>query len=221
MSSNERKLREFQKREQDILQAALDLLDDEQWDKVTVAQIAAHTDIGKGTVYKHFACKEDIYARILLDDNAVLLSQLRSLVGSGRALPQMRQMLACAFEWHRHNSVAGRLHVYCLQRSFRERISTEYQQRLENMERAYMDLFARVIRQGIAEDDFADVPLSQLFVGMQAAFDGALVTLRNRTEGRFTILDRTVTEEQYIVHMVDYMMASLTILPKLKSVFIE
>ena len=72
MVSTERKIREFERREQEILSAALELFAGERWESVTVTQIAKQAGIGKGTVYKHFASKDEIYARLALDLNAVV-----------------------------------------------------------------------------------------------------------------------------------------------------
>ena len=62
-----RKERAFSLREAEILEAARVLFAIGDWEAVTVADIAQRAEIGKGTVYKHFASKEELYARIALD----------------------------------------------------------------------------------------------------------------------------------------------------------
>ena len=50
----------FQQRERSILDAALHLFHQQPWDRLTIAEVATHARIGKGTVYKHFPSKEDL-----------------------------------------------------------------------------------------------------------------------------------------------------------------
>ncbi|WP_439135860.1 TetR/AcrR family transcriptional regulator [Pseudomaricurvus sp.] len=67
MDKAKQKVQQFRQREQSILDTALELLIEHGEDKVTVEQIAARVDIGKGTIYKHFTSKSEIYIRLLFD----------------------------------------------------------------------------------------------------------------------------------------------------------
>lgn len=67
MDKAKQKVQQFRQREQAILDTALELLIEHGEDKVTVEQIAARVDIGKGTIYKHFTSKTEIYIRLLFD----------------------------------------------------------------------------------------------------------------------------------------------------------
>ena len=60
MALQDRKQREFERRERDILAAALELCSTPEWESVTVGQIADRAEVGKGTVYKHFEGKADL-----------------------------------------------------------------------------------------------------------------------------------------------------------------
>jgi len=60
-----RKVREFKRREEEILESSLDLFKTHGEDKITVEVIADSVGIGKGTIYKHFKSKSDIYLRLL------------------------------------------------------------------------------------------------------------------------------------------------------------
>ena len=50
MGVAERKERDFRRREEDILAAALRLFDRDNWQDVTIEQIAQEAEIGKGTL---------------------------------------------------------------------------------------------------------------------------------------------------------------------------
>ena len=62
-----RRVREFKQREARILDIALELLLAFGEDKVTVEMIADKVNIGKGTIYKHFSTKAEIFLRLMLD----------------------------------------------------------------------------------------------------------------------------------------------------------
>jgi TetR/AcrR family transcriptional regulator len=64
-------------REKHIVDAALVLLLERGIDKVTVSSIANRVGIGKGTIYKHFLTKNEIYMRIALDYECELAKRLR------------------------------------------------------------------------------------------------------------------------------------------------
>ena len=61
-----RKAQEFRQREQEILDAALILFLEQGEDRVTVENIADRVGIGKGTIYKHFEPKHQIYLLLML-----------------------------------------------------------------------------------------------------------------------------------------------------------
>ena len=67
MDKAKQKVQQFRQREQAILDTALELLIEHGEERVTVEQIAARVDIGKGTIYKHLTSKSEIYIRLLFD----------------------------------------------------------------------------------------------------------------------------------------------------------
>jgi len=70
------KVEKFRQRESAILDAALALLIEQGEESVTVEQIASRVDIGKGTIYKHFTSKTEIYMRLLFDYERALAKKL-------------------------------------------------------------------------------------------------------------------------------------------------
>ncbi|MGB0957660.1 MAG: TetR/AcrR family transcriptional regulator [Litorivicinus sp.] len=77
MERTDRKKREFQRREQEILKVTESLLSGVDADSVTVERIATEVGIGKGTIYKHFKTKHEIVARLIeitLEDRMAVLS---------------------------------------------------------------------------------------------------------------------------------------------------
>jgi len=78
MQKESRKVREFRRREQEILDTALKLFLEQGEDSVTVEMIADEVGIGKGTIYKHFKSKAEIYLRLMLDYERDLAELLHS-----------------------------------------------------------------------------------------------------------------------------------------------
>ena len=69
----------FQQRENALLESARQLFQNDSWDRVTIAEVARHAGIGKGTVYKHFTSKEALYARMVLDCSRQHLAELQEV----------------------------------------------------------------------------------------------------------------------------------------------
>lgn len=61
------KKQRFLDREQLIIDTALALMIEKSIERVTVAEIARQSGIGKGTIYKHFESKAEIMMRIMID----------------------------------------------------------------------------------------------------------------------------------------------------------
>lgn len=78
MQKESRKVREFRRREQEILDTALSLFLQHGEDSVTVEMIADEVGIGKGTIYKHFKSKAEIFLRLMLDYEQDLAELLHS-----------------------------------------------------------------------------------------------------------------------------------------------
>ncbi|RMA81182.1 TetR/AcrR family transcriptional regulator [Umboniibacter marinipuniceus] len=80
-----KKVQLFRAREQAILDAALELLLKYGEDRVTVESIAEHINIGKGTIYKHFRSKSEIYIQLLLDYERQLTESLQEALKESSA----------------------------------------------------------------------------------------------------------------------------------------
>ncbi|MFZ5601972.1 MAG: TetR/AcrR family transcriptional regulator, partial [Pseudomonadota bacterium] len=73
------KAQEFRRREEEILERAQELFIAKGEDKVTVEMIADAVNIGKGTIYKHFETKDEIYLRLMIRYEEQLADVFRRL----------------------------------------------------------------------------------------------------------------------------------------------
>ena len=198
MGIPERKQREFERREQDILQAALRLFDREDWQLVTIERIAQEAEIGKGTVYLHFPSKEDIWGRLALDFSRDLLAQLETIDGSLPVVERLRASIHVFFAAHRARPQHHRVVEYCDRDDFRRRIGDANRAELERVDGEIATLIHGVLQQGKDEGLFADRPLPVLLYGAQATVVGAIRLLGNLC----IVAERPEEQEEEIVRWV-------------------
>ncbi|MBC2716020.1 MAG: TetR/AcrR family transcriptional regulator [Desulfobacteraceae bacterium] len=79
MGVKERKAREFKQREEGIITATYQLLTRMEPVQVTMEMVAEKTEIGRGTIYKHFKSKDEIFATLLLRRRAKINTRLKNI----------------------------------------------------------------------------------------------------------------------------------------------
>ena len=203
------KEQKFILREQQILDCTLTLLGDKNWQDISVADIASVTGIGKGTIYKHFACKDDIYAQLLLFGFQRLLEKFKQIVDDGQlsGIQQMRTIIICAFEFHRDDAVHSKIYLACKQGGFRDRLSEKFKCQLQGAETALIELFSIPILKGVKEGGITSViPLEVIILGMSATFEGAIMRIQNSRDAH---QQSCPLQDQYIPLMADYMVSAM------------
>ncbi|GAA3922087.1 TetR/AcrR family transcriptional regulator [Litoribacillus peritrichatus] len=200
-----RKEREFQRREQDILSAAIALFGEEGWENVTVAQIAASAEIGKGTVYKHFASKEDIYARLSLDFHYQLMTIYQQISLELNSLDFMKEAIYQSFRFYRENQICGKLSEFCKRKDFKERISESLSLEYQDLDQKFEAFFGVILEKGIQEGVIDDRPIMHLMIGMEATFEGAISMMTNDSYTDFSELD----EETFVDVVTGFMVSAL------------
>lgn len=205
MVSKDRKIREFERREQEILSAALELFSGERWESITVTQIAKRADIGKGTVYKHFASKDEIYARLALDFFNGLLERSRKLpMGDDPAL-NMREAFHDALLYHLEHQEYSNVRQYVFRAGFWERLSKTYVEAFEKLDSEFGAWANQGIERGMEAGEFYVQPLQTVRMGLDALFNGAV----NQLWGNRCWME--VDPDKYIEQIVDFAMSSLKV----------
>jgi AcrR family transcriptional regulator len=202
MGVQDRKGREFQRREVDLLQAALTLSNRDDWQTITIDQIAQKAEIGKGTVYKHFPSKDEIYARLALDFHRLVLARLRGIDPTLRAADGIRQVLRIFWEIYGAHTEYQRVVDYCERPDFQRRLSENTRRQMQELEAGFAAVIHGIVKQGIREGFLPDRPDSLLLFGAQAALVGALKLLWiGRLAG---------AKEQYLDELTAFTVAGLT-----------
>ena len=174
MSTQDRKQREFERRGQDILDAALSLFKSDDWEHVTVDAIARQADVAKGTIYKHFASKDEIYTRLAMQFQRQILWEMSSIDESLPLLARFKQHLQVAWDMHLSSKELHRVFLYCSRVEFRSRLSPELLKELQMIELAVASPTVQLVTEGIEQGVFPRKPVSQLLFGAQAAFWGGI-----------------------------------------------
>lgn len=98
MGIADRKAREFKRREEEIIQAAFDLFAERGIDSVTIDMIAEKAEVGKGTIYKHFTSKNEIFATLIIRQGNELLEKLSMVSEDEPVLVQMKKAMRIFWE---------------------------------------------------------------------------------------------------------------------------
>jgi AcrR family transcriptional regulator len=173
MGVQDRKERDFKRREQEILAAALKLSQSDQWQAVTIEQIAQAAEIGKGTVYKHFATKEEIYAVLALDFHRQVLRELSQLPPA-KFEQRVRQVVGVFWERYRAGKQYQRVVQYCERKDFRRVIGKETRQQFEQLDEQFAVVISDLVQAGIKEGQLPKKPFPMLLFGANAALYGGL-----------------------------------------------
>lgn len=206
MGIQERKEREFSRREQEILQAALSLFNRDDWQSVTIEEVAQASEIGKGTIYKHFSSKEDIYARLALDFNRKLLERLRCIDPGLDVLGRLRAIIRVFWETHVTSQEYHRLVQYCEREDFRRNLSDGTREEIQQLDQEFHGLVTSLVEQGTREGVFSGTksPPMMLF-GAQAALFGAIRLVRG---GCLEMVQ--ASPEEFLEEITEFIIAGLT-----------
>jgi AcrR family transcriptional regulator len=174
----ERKEREFRRREEEILGAALRLLDGEDWLSVTIEQIAEAAEVGKGTVYKHFASKDELYARLSLHHYLELRGALSEIDGDLPIEARLRAMAQVYWNVHMQPGICHHVVEYCEAEAFRRQLPPELRSEFEGIESGIYDEIFAAIEEGMAGGLFPSGPVRPLAMLARATLDGMIRMIR-------------------------------------------
>lgn len=203
-----RKDRAFRQREEEILATALELFHTSGIDSVTVAEIAKATDIGKGTIYKHFSCKDEIFARLAIDFLQDMFASAAAQDPKTDCFDRMKSMFGVCFYKHVEYPIHSEIALRCETPEFRENLSEPLRQAFGQLNQDFYTMVGEMVAQGIANKDLPDMPIEELLCGTHATFTGALQMLRTRDCNCFDHTE-SLSQERFIELIIDFTMAGL------------
>ena len=183
MGVADRKKREFQQREADILKVAFALFEKNGVERVTINMIADKLEIAKGTVYKHFKSKDEIFATFCHRFVSNMNKELKVVDKSQGVFEQLDYLTSTFMNYCLENVSSYRTYKECQEALNFNNLSPEVKNDLQTLYQEQADLIADVIRQGIEEKTLreASIPyLTCIGIGM---LEGAMNTVLNSPLG--------------------------------------
>jgi AcrR family transcriptional regulator len=170
MQIESRKIREFRRREQEILDVSLKLFLDRGEDAVTVEIIADAVGIGKGTIYKHFKSKAEIYLRLMLDYERDLNALLQAV-----DFDRDKDALSRAyFEFRMRDPKRYRLFSRLEEKVVKVNQLPKMIEELHAIRASNLDYLNQLVKGRIAEGKLEDVPPSFHVLAAWALVHGAV-----------------------------------------------
>jgi AcrR family transcriptional regulator len=204
MITSNRKTRALERRETDILAAALELFSGDEWESVTVAHIAERAEIGKGTVYKHFASKDEIYARLALDFFYGLLGRCKQCPVRDDPAAEMRESFRAALRYHERHQEYRNVRQYVFRAGFWNRLNPSYIEAFEKLDAEFRAWANERIEHGIHAGIFNPPSLMIVRAGLDALFNGAV----DQLWGNRCWME--IQADAYIEQVVEFAMSALS-----------
>lgn len=177
MSRIDRRQRDFERREQEIFDAALDLCSGPGIESVTMEQIAERAEVGKGTVYKHVASKDELLFRLMMRFYGGLLEDLREHTEGPSPLERFRVAVERALRYHLTHREYRFIVEYCERIDFKERARPEWRAAFHELDRAFDAWSSPLVEAGMANGAFERRPIPGVMIGMHACVLGAVKML--------------------------------------------
>jgi AcrR family transcriptional regulator len=148
-----------------ILQAAAELFTERDFHQVLMDDVAARADVGKGTVYRYFPTKEDLYFATIFEGWDRLGKELEAVAQQHGPLHETlehvtRQVLS--YFWHRRQFVTL---VHRLENSLEGEEQADWQRRRDSI----VGVFADILSKGVAAQALSNGRMrlvTEMYLGM-------------------------------------------------------
>jgi AcrR family transcriptional regulator len=148
-----------------ILQAAVELFTERDFHQVLMDDVAARADVGKGTVYRYFPTKEDLYFATIFEGWDRLGKELEAVVQQHGPLRETlehvtRQVLS--YFWHRRQFVTL---VHRLENNLEGEEQADWQRRRDSIVRVFADILSK----GVATQTLSNGQMrlvTEMYLGM-------------------------------------------------------
>ncbi len=148
------KAQEFKQREEEILRCALELFLELGEEKVTVEMIADKVGIGKGTIYKHFETKNEIYLLLMIRYEEELADVFKRIDPNDHKDKLAREYFSFRMRDPKRYALFDRLE----NKLVRDNSVKDLLAKLHKIRHSNMDNLDRFVKARIAEGKLMDVP---------------------------------------------------------------
>ncbi len=156
MAVAERRQREKVARRQQILDAARNLFFQKGFEATTVEEIAAQTELSKGSIYLHFRSKEEIYITLMLEGSQILYEMLRESVAVDLPADTLLRRLGQAYIrfYREYTGYFRMLFLYYSSLEIHQKITSDLCDRCEACAKQSLGLVASIIQKGTEQGIF-------------------------------------------------------------------
>lgn len=112
MTKEDRKERERQIRRKDIIDAAEKLFFANDYDHVTMNDIAKEAEMARGTLYQYFKNKDDIYASIAIRAGKIISEEFQGLLSKSHQNGLEKMRTVCEFYYEFYKKCPGYYNAY-------------------------------------------------------------------------------------------------------------
>ncbi len=172
MGVKERKAREFKQREEEILLAAYELLIELEPIQMTMEMIAEKIEIGRGTIYKHFNSKDEIYARLIINRRALLLDRLQKLKNTNKI--SLKELIRAYIEYSTNDIKAFVVHKKCLNYYIKSNINNNLIQLMQSQETKKIELIEFIMGEALKNLDLEPLNIRYLIYAGWGMLKGAM-----------------------------------------------
>lgn len=148
------KAQEFKAREEEILRSAEKLFLEKGEDRVTVEMIADDVGIGKGTIYKHFESKHEIYLRLMIRYEESLASMFSNIGANDDKDKLAREYFTFRMKDPDRYALFDRLEAKCIA----DNAMPELLAQLHKIRASNFDNLESIVKARIQEGKLEDVP---------------------------------------------------------------
>ncbi|MBI4621407.1 MAG: TetR/AcrR family transcriptional regulator [Desulfobacterales bacterium] len=154
----ERKEREKQKRRQDIVDAACEVLSEKGFAVATVDDVSERVELAKGTIYLYFKTKEDLFMSVFIKGLDNLLDKYRETADLDLKPAEMLDRLALSFyRYYKEDINYIKTSAYLLHEDIMDKIPTELSDEINRKAGMALKILREVIQKGIDQGDFIEV----------------------------------------------------------------
>ena len=148
-----------------ILQAAVELFTERDFHQVLMDDVAERAEVGKGTVYRYFPTKEELYFATIFEGWDQLAKELEAVVQQHGPLQKTlehgtRQVLS--YFWHRRQFVTL---VHRLENNLEGKEQADWQRRRDNIVGVFVDILSK----GMAPQTLSNAQMrlvTEMYLGM-------------------------------------------------------
>lgn len=172
MGVADRKAREFKRREEDIIRAAFDLFAEHGIEFVTIDMIADKAEVGKGTIYKHFSSKNDIFAVLIIRQGHELLEDLESVPWDAPVLVQLKKTMRVFWDMHVKDMRKFAVYRKCDHLLLMDDMAPEVLMQFQKQHQMKNELIRTMVQKAIDEQIFREESVDNLVAAAVGLFSG-------------------------------------------------